>query len=117
MTQDVAMIEELVHEKSLQLPHTAIALPKSLVAVAPTPPSLPVSLGPNSDMQDAELNHPIPEEQCSITPALKQNIHPSMLITNEASSSMAPVLGNLTPDDDDEPMPVIDMNSDSDEDE
>ena len=117
MTQDVAMIEESVHEKNLQLPHTAIAQPTSLVAVAPTPPSLPAFLGPNSGMQNVELNHPIPKEQRSIIPALKQNIHPSMLISNEASGSMAPVPGNLIPDDEDEPMPVIDMNSDSEEDE
>lgn len=117
MTQDVAMVEELVHEKSPQLPRTAIAQPKSSVAVAPTPPSLPAFLEPDSDMQDVELNHPIPEEQHSIIPALEQNIHPNMLVTSEASGSMAPVLGNLIPDDEDEPMPVIDMNSDSEEDE
>lgn len=117
MTQDVTMVEELVYEKSPQLPRTAIAQPKSSVTVATTPPLLPAFLEPNSDMQDVELNHAIPEEQRSIIPALKQNIHPSMLITNEASGSMAPVLGNLIPDDEDEPMPVIDMNSDSEEDE
>lgn len=117
MTQDVAMVEELVHEQSLQLPHTAIAQPKSLVAVAPNPRSLPAFLGPNSDMQDVELNHPIPEKQRSIIPALKQNIHPSMPTTNEASGSTVPVLGNLIPDDEDEPMPVIDINSDSEEEE
>ncbi|EDR12335.1 uncharacterized protein LACBIDRAFT_292824 [Laccaria bicolor S238N-H82] len=117
MTQDMAMVEELVHEKSPQLPRTAIAQPKSSVAVAPTPPSLPAFLEPDSDMQDVELNHPIPEEQHSIIPALEQNIHPNMLVTSEASGSMAPVLGNLIPDDEDEPMPVIDMNSDSEEDE